>query len=217
VILQRIDGQYILNEIQRVLNLEKGILYTIRELLLRPGANVRHFIAENRNRLVKPILFIIVTSLVYSIVNSVFQIEEGYVSYSGLEESATSVILRWIQGHYGYSNLIMGVFIAFWTKMMFRKYGYNFFEILILLCFVMGMGMLLLAVFALLEGLTDFGFLQIGGIAFVVYASWAIGQFFDKTKAVNYFKAFASYLLGMITFMLSAVLLGTVIDMVVKT
>jgi hypothetical protein len=79
------------------------------------------------------------------------------------------------------------------------------------------MGMLLLAVFALLEGLTDFGFLQIGGIAFVVYASWAIGQFFDKTKAVNYFKAFASYLLGMITFMLSAVLLGTVIDMVVKT
>jgi hypothetical protein len=94
VILQRIDGRYILNEIQRVLNLEKGILYTIRELLLRPGANVRHFIAENRNRLVKPILFIIVTSLVYSIVNTVFQIEEGYVSYSGLEESATSVILR---------------------------------------------------------------------------------------------------------------------------
>jgi len=34
----------------------------------------------------------------------------------------------------------MGIVIAMWSGLFFRKYGYNFYEILILLCFVMGMG-----------------------------------------------------------------------------
>ena len=39
--LKRIDGHYILSEIGSVLNFDKGILFTIRELLLRPGQSVR--------------------------------------------------------------------------------------------------------------------------------------------------------------------------------
>ncbi|RZJ27416.1 MAG: DUF3667 domain-containing protein, partial [Flavobacterium sp.] len=52
--LKRIDGHYIIHEIEHVLHFEKGILLTIRELLIRPGQNVREFISENRGRLVKP-------------------------------------------------------------------------------------------------------------------------------------------------------------------
>ncbi|MDT0689157.1 DUF3667 domain-containing protein [Salegentibacter sp. F188] len=214
--VKRINGQYVLKEIQQVLNFEKGIFYTIWELLIRPGENVRHFITENRSRLVKPVIFIIATSLIYSLVNDFFLIEDGYVRYDGVEESTTVSILQWIQGHYGYANLIMAIFIAFSTKLFFRKYGYNFYEILILLCFVMGMGMLFLAIFGILEGLTNFGLMQIGGILFIIYFTWAIGQFFERKKPLNYFKAFASYMLGMITFMLCAILLGALIDLIIK-
>ena len=42
--LERIDGAYILKEIGGVLNFEKGILYTIKELFLRPGKAVLEFI-----------------------------------------------------------------------------------------------------------------------------------------------------------------------------
>jgi hypothetical protein len=52
--LKRIDGTYILSEIGSVFNFEKGILFTIRELLIRPGENVQNFIHRDRNRLVKP-------------------------------------------------------------------------------------------------------------------------------------------------------------------
>lgn len=45
--LQRIDGQYVLSEIKAVLNFDGGILYTIKELLLRPGLNIRKFILED--------------------------------------------------------------------------------------------------------------------------------------------------------------------------
>jgi hypothetical protein len=188
----------------------------MRELLIRPGENVRQFLTENRSRLVKPIIFIIVTSLIYSLINHFFHIEEEYVQFGEAKQSTTGAILQWVQGHYGYANIIMGIFIAFWLKLFFRKYDYNFFEIVILLCFVMGMGMLIYAVFALIQGITHFNLSNVAGVFGFAYCVWAIGQFFDKKKAVNYVKALAAYMLGMISSLLFAFLLGAVIDAIIK-
>ena len=214
--LKRINGHYILHEIEHVLHFEKGILYTIRELLVRPGANTRHFITENRSRLVKPIIFIIVTSLVYTLINHFFHIEDGYVKFQEAKRSTTGLIFIWVQQHYGYANIIMAVFTALWVKLFFKKYGYNFFEILILLCFVMGMGMLIYAFFALIQGISHINLMTVAGIIGFAYSTWAIGQFFDKKKPASYFKAFAAYILGMLTFMLAAMLLGMAIDLIIK-
>lgn len=214
--LKRIDGHYIIHEIEHVLHFEKGILYTIKELLTNPGHTVRHFITENRNRLVKPVIFIIVTSLIYTLVNSFFHIEDGYVKFDETKQSSTGLIFKWVQNHYGYANIIMGVFIAFWIKLFFRKYDYNFFEILILLCFVMGMAMLIYAVFGVFQGLIQIDLMQVAGFVGFAYCTWAIGQFFEKGKFINYMKAFASYILGMITFCIAIVLIGAVIDLVIK-
>lgn len=216
VIAKRIDAHYIIHEIEHVLHFEKGILFTIKELLIRPGQNVREFLADNRSKLVKPIIFIIITSLIYTLINHFFHIEEGYVSFNGDKGSTTGLIFDWIQHHYGYGNIIMGVFIALWIKLLFRKYDYNFFEILILLCFIMGIGMLIFSVFALLEGLIKSGFVKVGGVIGILYCSWAIADFFDKKKVINYVKAFISYSLGMITFSILAILTGVLIDSFIK-
>jgi hypothetical protein len=214
VVLKRINGQYILKEISSVLNFDRGILYTIRELLLRPGKNIQTFVLEDRNRLVKPIIFIIITSLIYTLAQQFLHFEDGYVNAGGFEESATTNIFGWIQKNYGYANIIMAIFIAGWIKVFFRKYEYNFFEILILLCFLMGISMLIYTVFGLIESITKIQILQIGGMVALVYTSWAIGRFFDKNKKANYLKGFLSYLLGMITFFLAAIILGMGIDLI---
>jgi len=213
--LKRIDGQYILQEIGSVLNFKKGILYTIRELLIRPGQNIRAFINEDRHRLVKPIIFIIVCSLIYTISNQLFHFEDNYVRQEGLENSTIVTIFEWIQKNYGYANIIMGVFIAFWIKIFFKKYGYNFFEILILVCFIMGIGMLMYAVFGIIESLTEVNLMGIAGIIGLMYSAWAIGQFFDKGKKINYFKGFLSYFLGMMIFFFAAIILGLLIDLMI--
>lgn len=215
-LIKRINGHYIIHEIEHILHFEKGILYTIRELSIRPGNNINHFIKENRSRLVKPIVFIIITSLIYSIISHFFHLEDGYVNFDISKESTSAIFLRWINDHYGYSNIIMGVFIAFWLKLFFKKYDYNFFEIIILLCFVMGMGMLIFAFFALIEGISHFKLMSVAGAVGIVYMSWAIGQFFDKKKPMSYFKAFAAYCLGMIGFTLTAILIGVIIDALIK-
>ncbi|WP_276486027.1 DUF3667 domain-containing protein [Paraflavitalea pollutisoli] len=216
VSLKRINGHYIIHEVEHVLHFEKGILYTIRELLTKPGENVRRFITDDRSRLVKPIIFLIVTSTIYSLVSHFFHIEDGYIQYKGFEKSATGSIFNWVQGHYGYSNILMGLFIAFWTKLFFKKYGFNAYEILILLCFAIGMEMLFLSVFAIIQGITHVHLMQVSVIISLIYCSWAIGQFFDKKKAGNYFKALAAYLLGMMTFSLVAIAIGITIDLLIK-
>jgi hypothetical protein len=216
VLIKRVDSHYILHEIQHVLHFEKGILYTIRELLIRPGQNIKEFIGDNRSRLVKPILFIIITSLIYSLIDHFFHIEQGYLAYSDTKKSTAGLIFGWVQNHYGYGNIIMGVCIASWLKLFFKKYNYNFFEILILMCFVMGMGMLIFSVFAIAEGLTKHSLMAISGVMGVAYCTWAIAQFFDKNKVINYFKALVAYSLGMITFGLSVMLLGFLIDTLIK-
>lgn len=216
--LKRIDGHYIIHEIEHVLHFERGILYTIRELTINPGQNIRNYLSENRSRLVKPIIFVIVTSLIYSIIINLFHIEEQYVKFEGegAKLSTPMKVFAWIQGHYGYANIIMGIFIAFWTKVFFRKYQFNFYEILILLCFVMGIAMLIYSIFAMLQGLTNLKISQLGGIIGVIYCGWAIGQFFGKDKIFNYGKALIAYVLGMVTFTILAFLLGLLIDLIIK-
>ncbi len=214
--LNRIDGRYIIQEIEHVLEFERGILFTVRELVIRPGEIVRDFISENRSRLVKPIIFIILTSLFYSLIIQFFQTEDSNTKFYEKKHSSTELIFAWVQGNYGYANIIMGIFIAFWTKLFFRKYQYNYFEILILLCFVMGIGMLIYAFFAIFQGLTHIDFIQIASFIFLFYSTWAIGQFFDKSKFSNYVKALFSYILGFISFSLTAILIGTSIDLIIK-
>jgi hypothetical protein len=213
--MPRVDWHYIVHEIQHVLHFEKGILFTIRALLKAPGTSIRTFITADRSRLVKPVLFIIVTSLIYSVTTHLFHTEQKYMAYYGEVHSCIGSMTLWLQGHYGYANIIMSVFIAFWLKLFFRSQGYNFFELIILLCFAMGMNMLIFAVFALLQGVTGLQTMGPAGAIGFAYTTWAIGHFFTGKGAAKYLKAFAAYILGMIVFMLAIVALGLLIDFMV--
>lgn len=211
--LKRIDRNYVLHEIVHVLHIEKGILFTIKELMVRPGQSMRTFIFENRTRMVKPVIFIIVTSLIYTIASHWFlHVEEQ--PHTPAEKSILSdiaIIIDWIEHHYGYANMMMGVFITLWLKLFFRKYNYNFFEILIVLCFVMGIGMLLLTLSSIIEGLSGFHIARIADVFSIIYSTWAIGQFFDKSKFTAYLKVFSAYLLGMISYWVVILILCVVV------
>ncbi|MCV9389348.1 DUF3667 domain-containing protein [Reichenbachiella ulvae] len=211
--LPRIDFQYIKREIASVLSLDKGILLTIRELILRPGENIRSFLQEDRNRLVKPVIFLILCSLVYSIAQGILKFEDGYINvHSDESTSSVMMIFNWVQGNYGYANIMMSFLFALWVKLFFRKNNYNFFEILVLMFFVMGIGMLIYAVFGIAENITSLKILHLGGMLGLIYVSWAIGQFFQPHKAIIYVKSFLAYLLGMVSFVITLVSIGILLD-----
>lgn len=214
--LKRIDGHYILHEIEHILHFERGILYTIRELITNPGQNIRHYLSKNRSRLVKPVIFIIITSLIYTLISHFFHIEEELINFQVLEKSAIGSILKWMQGNYGYTSILTGIFIAIWLKVFFKKYKYNFYELLIMLCFVQGISMLIFAVFALLQGVSHFKLLSFAGVLGVIYMTWAMGNFFEERKFGNYAKALIAFFLGTITFYITIFAIGISIDIITK-
>ena len=138
------------------------------------------------------------------------------MNYSFGEDTAITSVFEWAAKNYGYTNILMAVFIAFWIKILFIRYGYNFFEILILLCFLMGNGMLIFSFFGMLDSLTNSKIIDKGFLVGILYISWGIGRFFDKGKKVNYLKSLFSYVLGLLSFTIIAMAFGLLIDLIKK-
>lgn len=219
--LKKIDGKYIFSEIVSILNFDKGFFFTIRELVLRPGENVKIFIKNDRKRLVRPITYVLFCSLFYTIAQKYLikkdffeEFGSGYSNALGLKVSALVNIFKWLKMNYGYTTILISIFIGLWIKLFFKKFSYSFFEIMTLLFYVTGTGTLIYTLFIIIEILTGYRILLFGGFIGFVYSSWAIGQFFNKKKGFNYLKGSVVYLLGMITFYFLAIISGSVIDLI---
>jgi hypothetical protein len=222
-ILKRIDKRYVFHEIGEILGANKGLLFTIKKLLISPGKSIQHFLTKDRYRFVKPIIFVITTSLIYTLVNYFFQIEVNdhtFVSpffdikVEGID--GIDSFFRWMKDNFGYSNLFIGLFMAFWIKIFFRKLGYNLFEIFVLLCFVSGISTLILSVGTILHSITHLNITKIANYIAMIYSVWAVGQFFDKKKAASYTKALLAYILGGITFATLIISVGMLINIIMK-
>lgn len=218
--LKRIDRHYISHELLHLLHFEKGFLFTAKDLMLRPGQSIREFIFDNRNKHVKPIAYLILTSLLFTLVAHLFHVDELYNSKEKINTGSVSVdnIMLWVQANYGYSNLIYGLFYTLMVKLFFKKYQFNFFEIMVLMCFIMGQSMLLLTIetfFIDLLGIKMFGIILL--LISIIYPTWAIGQFFDGSKISSYVKAFLAYLLGYILFQIAIVIVGMSYDAIIKS
>jgi len=217
--LKKIDGHYIIHEITDFMFANKGMIYTIKRVLIRPGESVRQFINEDRHRFVKPITFIFITSLFYALVNHFFNIraEDYYLQQEDFEGSSISVIFHWMLIEYpGYSTIFTGLFMAFWIKIFFRKAGYNIFEIFILLCFVTGITTLFTSIAAFIQGATHLKLIEISTYIMLIYYIWAIGQFFDKKKVASYVKTLLSYFLGSLVLGILIYIIGSIIDIVIN-
>lgn len=212
--LNRISGKYVIQELKDILNFKKGFFFTVKELLIGPGRNIQRFLREDRNRIVKPIIFLFFCTLIYTIVEQAANMNMGYIGYqdSPKQTTTTGSLFIWFQNNYGYANLIIGMFISFFTTVFFRKFRYNLFEILVLVSFVLGIGMLIYSFFGVLAAWLGDQLMSFASVVVFIYATWAIGSFFPGNNFVNYLLAFASFVLGFLTFAFSILGIGSLID-----
>jgi len=213
--LRKIDRRYIIHEIASAFNADTGLLYTTKKLLFSPGESIRHYINENRNLLVKPITFLIITSLIYTITCHYFQIgaKEFYIQQSEIEMPTLNLFITWMIDNNGYLSIIIGLFIAFPIRLFFRKYGYNLFEIFVLLCYLSGIASIIFSVALIIQGLMHLNLIHTTVLIVMTYSTWGIGQFFDGRKVASYLKAFLSYFLGIVIISFSISFIAIFIDM----
>lgn len=199
--VKRIDTKYLGHEIEHaVFHVEKGFFYTGKELLLRPGLAVRQFLEGNRAKHFKPIGYVIICSILYSLVNHQLHMDHG--------PENTNPGLKWVAEHYNYSNLIEILFIGLSLSFFFRKKGYSYVEYLVLLCYLTGFLMLLSTLVLVAAYLITPALLTIILWISILYYTWGIGQFFNDRKFVTYLKAFLAYAVGAVLFFGSAYLVG---------
>ena len=156
---QRIDRHYIIHEIADALFTHSGFLYTVKRIFTNPEENIKQYLAGNRSRYVKPVTFVVITALIYTLVSHFFHIDikEYSPQQPEIEFPTLNLLLNWIIDYGGYSHLIIGFFMAFWVKLFFRKSGYNLFEIFVLLCFLLGVVSFCFSFFLIIQGLTHLG------------------------------------------------------------
>lgn len=187
--IPRIERQYILNEIRSSLNFDKGILFTFREILLRPGITVKKFIKQDRSKLVKPINFVIASSIVSAFTKIYFEYEEP-----ASDNSNTFQYLEFIQLPYGFNIILTSLVLGFWIHLFFKHQSYNYFEILVFLFYILGVGSIINTFFVIFECVTLLNISRFSSIAIFLYILWAIDKFLYKKKALNYLKGFLSML-----------------------
>jgi hypothetical protein len=225
---KRIDAHYVSHEIQHLFHLEKGFLYTVKELLLRPGKAIREFLFEDRSKLVKPIVFVIFIAVVFTIAMQWAGVQYSLFNVGKIKGIQDNIRAKeigdWIQGHLGYATLIMSVFIALCTGLVFRKNDYTLFEIFVLISYTSGQSLLLFGSILLAFQLgfrtnpPEFVLILYPVLtitAYFIYPIWAIGQFFGEKNILNYLKATVSFILGLVTYQATFVLIAYLLKLLI--
>jgi len=170
------------------------------------------FINEDRYRFVKPITFLFITTLIYALILHIFGVHSTMIQYNIEATELDTVIIDWLISNPRYAITITILLIAFWVRVFFRKAGYNYFEITILLCFITGITTLFDTVAVLINGLMTITNIDtigtVNGIGFI-YMTWGIAQFFGQKKVKNYLKAVLAIILSV--FCIALLVVGVVL------
>jgi hypothetical protein len=199
--LKRIDSSYIIHEISHILHIEKGIIYTIIKLLVSPGKTINEFLNFNRSKVVKPIVFLIISTLIYNLTNSQLHFQDDAPEVV-INNDIVTIIENWFSAHFGYYNLILGFFVALILRLAYFKRHYNIYEILVLMCYVIAMDMLLAAIIGTFTTIFSLNFMNFFQYPCLIYNTYALANFFGKNKWYNYIIAIICFLVGTIIIVL---------------
>ncbi len=138
---KRIDRKYLWNELQyTVFHANKGLLYTIKKLIVNPGKTARSFIDGNRVNHYKPILLVFLLSGVSTFISfKILNFQQILTAYFEAKKLSSGFTTKYMSFMSSYSTLIMLVLIplfAVTTKLAYRKWGHNFYEHIVMNAYV---------------------------------------------------------------------------------
>ena len=229
----KINFNYLINELTtNVFQVNRGILYTIKELFTRPGHSIREFIEGKRKYHFKPLAFVLLAATIYVLVMHIIEQETNLgQGLSGMTRGLKSAtddkidfsytlnILEWMTKNYAYSTLILIPFFSFSTYLAFKSTKYNYFEHLILNFFVTGQQLVIYIIFALLYFLLNIENKYASIIPFaltILFQFWTFIQFFKlKNTFLKIVLTVASYMIYYILIMITMVSI-LVLELIMK-
>jgi hypothetical protein len=130
---KRIDRKYIFDEIEYTfLHVNKGLLFSAKNILKNPGKTAKEFIDGNRVNHYKPILLAFVLSGISTFISLKFLGYKEIMSsaYSKQQPGAEfmSSYMEFITNYSSFVSMLFIPFFALTTKIAFRRWGHNYYE-----------------------------------------------------------------------------------------
>lgn len=191
--VRRIDFKFLINEIPNsIFYIDRGLLFTIKELSIRPGHAIREFVVGKRIQNYKPISYFLIASALYVIATHLMgrnTFIADFVSGFALgmteqDQSSGAEIINWITNNQAYVALMFIPLFSFASYIAFKKTKYNYFEHLVLNLYITGHQMLIYLILSFV--ITKESILIVLPILIgMAYNIWAYFQFFDNKKNIN--------------------------------
>lgn len=139
----RLNFHFLWHDIQHgLLHIDKGFLYSAKELFTRPGHSIREFLQGKRIKHFKPISLVFILAGIYGLLSHYFDIkllsDNFKMSGSGEKFNQIKSIFEWVSQHYSILALIQIPFFSVGTYLCFKKIRYNFIEHLVINAFIAG-------------------------------------------------------------------------------
>jgi len=131
---------FLVHDIQHgFFHIEKGILFTTKELFTRPGHSIREYLQGKRVKHFKPISLVLLLAGILGLLSHYFHFDMlgGTIKMTGTGSEADearesfNAVSEWVSGHYALVSLLLLPLFALGTFLSFRQKGYNFIEHLV--------------------------------------------------------------------------------------
>jgi Protein of unknown function (DUF3667) len=192
----KLSLHFIWHDLQHGLfHFDKGIFYTLTQLLTKPGYTIREFINGKRVKHFKPLSLVVILATLYGLlyhyfINSLFDVKP--INAAENVVSAYEKVIRWITDHFAYATLILILNTTIASWLVFKKRGYNFAEHLVLNTFYTGLVLVItLILFPVIyiyhnsgaEGLKNYAFIT--QVLDFVLMYWCYAQFFNTISKIE--------------------------------
>ena len=181
----RINIKHLMEELQSgIFHINKGLIYTTKELLLRPGSTIRNYISGKRVKYSKPFTFLIIWGAVYSIIFHFF----NYFPMTEMNDQSSEVLqyiplFHWSSINYSLVALFLMPIYAFSSYLLFHRKGYNYTEHLVVFSYIQGATIfLILLCYPLIYLSKSVHVYKVVHAFSEIYVIWALSQFFRTSS-----------------------------------
>lgn len=186
----RINLQYLVHEIQHsIFHVDKGILYTIKELALRPGNTLTEYLSGKRVSHFKPFAFVTILATIYGLLSHYLHIypEIQILNDTSQSQKTTDIAFDWLYKHYAFTTYLLIPFYALFSYILFKS-KYNYFEHLVINAYLIGFQIILLIICLPFNYISTSLYFFLPTIVSFLYFAWTFHQIFNNQLFTSIFK-----------------------------
>lgn len=142
--IPRVSMGMVLSSVSAVLNLERGLFFTIKELVRAPGEAIRTYLFVDRSRYYDPLKFLVVSVTLYLFVSFTYFPDTGFFggleqgAKGGTDEAEVSLLFTYIKDYANLLILFSVPIASAFSWWLFRRMGMNFVEHFVINAFLYG-------------------------------------------------------------------------------